>query len=431
MTEIELELKLDTEGRTVSQQSGEGLPLDYSSKTLLTSLAEDSDQILFPDNAHKRLSFLDDLLFDCEITDCALLPRTFWVNCLDEPRCALEQCALEVFKHHVGDEMNFDPKTSGVEWWVQIRPSPPAGRYNLLVHNKNSKDESCDATGDDLQQEASGICFHWDKDEDLRLMMGGNMYIHPHISTVTYLTNIGAPTLALNYRVNPFTGEYMPPLKGVNLEAYVSWPKQGKHLSFDGRYLHAAPMDLMPDNLFESQIKMREDDDHDPTDPDASGKRNRNQRRHRRVTFLVNIWLNYKPFNVEPFPETMMDKMTKMQEDIPYILFSGEKNNGTCCDAKTETVGSESRCRTTTFKWPMGGCESKEAIVMNLPLESIQNKINEGGNVRVIWENKLKEEENTGVSIVLEGQDDSQNEILQDPPEQESKRPKLNSSQCP
>jgi hypothetical protein len=36
----------------------------------------------------------------------------------------------------------------------------------------------------------------------------------------------------------------------------------------------------------------------------------RQARRGRRITFLVNIWLNYKPLNVEPFPETMLEMMS-------------------------------------------------------------------------------------------------------------------------
>jgi hypothetical protein len=37
------------------------------------------------------------------------------------------------------------------------------------------------------------------------------MFIHPHVSTVIYLTSIGAPTLAISFRVNNLTGQYMIP----------------------------------------------------------------------------------------------------------------------------------------------------------------------------------------------------------------------------
>jgi len=52
------------------------------------------------------------------------------------------------------------------------------------------------------------------------------------------------------------------------------------------------------------------------------------ERRHRRVTFLVNILLNYKPFNVHVFPESMIDKMSKVEPALIYhILFRNDKGN--------------------------------------------------------------------------------------------------------
>ena len=57
---------------------------------------------------------------------------------------------MEVFYHHVKqDQVAYDSATSGVEWWVQIRPSPSAGRYKLLVQDtkeqtKNSGEKNKD-----------------------------------------------------------------------------------------------------------------------------------------------------------------------------------------------------------------------------------------------------------------------------------------------
>jgi len=414
MTEVELQLRLDPEGRTISEEDGgpnEDKPnLDYSSKTVLTSVADDSNTILFPNDGEKRTKLLDELLFDCEITDCALLPRTFWMPATGmKPRCALEQCALEVFQHHVKEGVPFDPKTSGAEWWVQIRPSPPMGRYNLLVDADEDKGDSSEV---EVNLEKSGICFHWDKDEDLRLMMGGNMYIHPHISTVTYLSNSGAPTMALNYRVNTFTGEYMSPYETESVDAYLSWPKKGKHLSFDGRFLHAAPSNLMKDGEFENQIKVS-DDITDETE------RKKETRRKRRVTFLVNIWLNYKPFNTEPFPETMMDKMTKPSDEVPNILFkSGEDSiqKKEVCPAKSQSHDGSNGG--VSFKWSMGGCDSNESISMQLPLELIQHEMQDGGNVQMSW--SCQSEVDRGVRILV-----GQTEEKSSEEEQEKKRRKV------
>ena len=168
----------------------------------------------------------------------------------------------------------FDPKTSRCEWWVQIsRPPPPsARRYCSLLSNlkdkgkegdeKDKEDTKEDDKEDGVDLETDGICFHcWDKDEDLLLAMGGNIYIHPHISTelvpIRWRSYSGAPTMALNYRINTFTGQYMSPStktptstsdkEDSSVHAYLSWPKKGKHLSFDGQFLNSAPSNLMED----------------------------------------------------------------------------------------------------------------------------------------------------------------------------------------
>jgi len=55
-------------------------------------------------------------------------------------------------------------------------------------------------------------------------------------------------------------------------ECAVSWPKWGKQITFDGKFLHGAPAELA----------------RGPT------------RGEQRVTFLVNVWLNHKPVTAEP-----------------------------------------------------------------------------------------------------------------------------------
>ena len=250
------------------------------------------------------------------------------------------------------------------------------------------------------------------------------MYIHPHISTVTYLSHIGAPTMALNYRVNPFTGEYMlpssnegGPTKAEDVCAYLSWPKRGKHLSFDGRYLHAAPSNLMKDGEFEKQTKLTDNDVENSTAMDEGAKR-RLLRRKRRVTFLVNCWINYKPFNVDMFPETMMDKMTKIEEDLPSILFGcdskeakegenggtdEEGENGAACPTIVQhhRGSSSEEEEYVHFQWSMGGCDSDESISMKLPLQKIQNEMERGGNIEMKW-SCTSPEDQRGVRLLTE-----------------------------
>ena len=93
--------------------------------------------------------------------------------------------------------------------------------------------------------------------------------IHPHISTVTYLTGDGAPTLVCEQR-SPVSYDQVPDAFGPIPQAWLSYPLAGKHMSFDGGLLHGAPNALAP-----------------------------LQSANMRVTFLANVWLNYHPAGLE------------------------------------------------------------------------------------------------------------------------------------
>ena len=406
---LELNLRLDSDGRTISHllpavpksdddsddDDGEryakipklehdtspDASLDYSSKTIMTN---------FDSTITKQL---DELLYDCEIADSGLLPRTFWIaaNNNTRPRCYLEKMALEIFHHHVPPSVAYyyDPETSGAEWWVQIRPSPPTGRYSM--HASSGADASNNEE-DDMTK--SGISFHWDKDEEFRLLTGGSMYIHPHLSTVTYLTDFGAPTMVLSKRVDPLSGSYITDVSDdgnvSNVEGFVSFPKQGKHLSFDGRYLHAAPSDLLMDGLFKQQCSFNE--------PGCIDKKELKvlERRHRRVSFLVNIWLNYKPFNVNEFPDTLISNLSEVD------LFGDLELFGKYNEAKTghndivavklnevtkihrEDGSVDDEISNVVIKnWPMGN-RSDECITIPMPVDHLRS-CNAGDNVKLIW----------------------------------------------
>ena len=53
-------------------------------------------------------------------------------------------------------------------------------------------------------RQEEGIEFHWDVDEHFcDLPHGGGVHVHPTLSTVTYLSALGAPTLVLHTRRAP------------------------------------------------------------------------------------------------------------------------------------------------------------------------------------------------------------------------------------
>jgi hypothetical protein len=394
--EMELNFRLDGEGRTAydgtsnDEQDGNGSDQDeaspsssdansmeYRPKTIMTNL---SPPITKTDREDHQ-KWMDDLLFDAEIADSGLMPRTFWMASDGTPTCTLEQFALDIFQHHVPSNLQYDPSKSGAEWWVQIRPSPEGtGRYSM-------HDDSPDSIS------KTGISFHWDKDEELRLLTGGSMHIHPHISTVTYLTDRGCPTVALNCRVKNFSNDWLvpgehPDIPETSVEGYFSWPKAGKHLSFDGRFLHAALPDLMESGAFKRQCEY-------PKQQDPKQERIL-KRRHRRVTFLMNVWLNYQPFDVNPFP--MIDKLSGNKVDTrKHLMFQeSSSSNGERVREVTvergkkakETDGSSNgiEYETNMHTWPLGDCGSTERLEAQIPLETIRKEASSGGNVRIRWE---------------------------------------------
>ena len=361
--------------------------MNYDFKAEMTNLQELSES-----------ESMDEILLDCEISDYLMMPRTYWVPADGtKARCALEQFALDIFHHHVpADGFDYDREVSGAEWWCQLRPSPQiTGRHNAVRCSDGDGDGDDD---DDDDPFTNGISFHVDKDEELRILTGGSTHVHPHLSTITYLTDLGSPTLIMDCQVHPLTGEWIVPDESV--EGFVSWPSVGKHTSFDGRYLHAAPPDLMGDkNAFEKQIECAAKKD------DGTSKAIR--RRHRRVTFLVNVWLNYRPYDVNPFPESMVDKMSggddKTRKGLKFAVSSANNastalhvqkttirsNEATEIAPETEKDSSSDDVYTSQkFSWPLGDKKSGEKLQCQIPLKSIIKSSQKGGNVQIQWQKK-------------------------------------------
>jgi hypothetical protein len=299
------------------------------------------------------------------------------------------------------------------------------------------------------------------------------VYVHPHLSTVTYLTNGGndycIPTLIVeNCRIHNITGEWInnnnDDVDNETKSAFISWPAIGKHLCFDGRFLHAAPSNLCET----SHIKNNEPISDHPTKNDNDTKLNKQQRRRQsRYTFLVNIWLYHKPLNVYSFPDSMINKMSGYsgssldRQRIRLVLNNTSLAVGQCStnqDADvskvtTVTVTSDSTINfqeqdvataneaetnniTPTssyakkesiqqFIWPMGDHNSNETIHVSIPIEIVQSKALCGGNVRVCW-NTAQKQSSIGMflkkeDILLVESDGNNNEAI----EIEAKRPRL------
>lgn len=130
------------------------------------------------------------------------------------------------------------------------------------------------------------------------------------MATITYLSDIGVPTLILDKRSPPPSDHEKTSLNGSISKAWLSHPCFGKHVAFDGRFLHGAPGEYFPsvqkiDVSEPKSKKLRVDDTHDSSNT-LGGKR---------VTFLVNIWLNHCPLEPEPLDSELVEKLTTLWEE--------------------------------------------------------------------------------------------------------------------
>eukprot|EP00597_Dinobryon_sp_UTEXLB2267_P001096 CAMPEP_0170070370 /NCGR_PEP_ID=MMETSP0019_2-20121128/8686_1 /TAXON_ID=98059 /ORGANISM="Dinobryon sp., Strain UTEXLB2267" /LENGTH=363 /DNA_ID=CAMNT_0010278629 /DNA_START=356 /DNA_END=1447 /DNA_ORIENTATION=+ len=221
---------------------------------------------------------------------------TFWISHNQSPRCALESIAKQIYDFHTSSASQFDHLTSGLEWWVQL---------------KDPKQ-----TTDEYQSTSSaGIDLHYDKDEELASTFG--IGIFPQISTITYLSeppngteNVFAPTIIVD--VN-----HSIPLETSIRKCFVSHPRVGKHLAFDGSLLHGAP------SVLSHVLKDNEHNSFNETNYSSSSSSSSSDSSQFRVTLLVNIWLNYHPLHIFPLPDHFLHTI------VSSTLSYHDKNEGT------------------------------------------------------------------------------------------------------
>lgn len=81
-----------------------------------------------------------------------------------------------------------------------------------------------------------------------------NYHVHPRVATVTYLSDTGVPTLILGKCSPPPTDPEKKSLDGSINKAWLSHPSAGKHIAFDGRYLHGKQHSLLGSSSICSNI---------------------------------------------------------------------------------------------------------------------------------------------------------------------------------
>ena len=324
--------------------------------------------------------------------------ETFWLAADASPRCALEALARRIFELHTaeasaaaaaaavaaagakpggggsGDVGNvtsslhpfqpFDPSRSGAEWWTQVL---------------DARDE---------------IGLHWDKDYGLE---GADLNVHPHVATVTYLCGEGAPTLMVRkttpvYYSHSVEGPLGPPWEA---NAYLSWPAPGKHVAFDGRWLHGAPTELAAATSGDGDAstaapKQKDHRKQKRSQAGAGARAGARARAQPRVTFLVNVWLNHVPSTAAPLPadvaaaisqepipgESLLYPAAAEEDDVERVALSGGGGGG---EGTVGDEGEEGGMEVERLRWTFKHGDGKHALEVDVPTQWLRGSGLGGG----------------------------------------------------
>lgn len=303
------------------------------------SFASYSNAITFA----QRSSFLDDcaLVFNARAMDDSeeySSGSTFFLPCLMKPRCALEALAQRIFKAHTaGLEGKFDPKNSGAEWWTLVLDNKSADK-------KTSSNEVLGDDGSEDEEDDDEVGMHFDADYALEDQASG-VFLHPRIATITYLSDVGVPTLILNKRSPPPQDIGKSSLNGNIRKGWLSHPSFGKHVSFDGRLLHGAPGGFFP-SFNQEESNSAEEVSEPQTKKQKVEKKEEVALAGKRITFLVNIWLNHVTMDAEILDDDIVPKLKTAWEDPD----SNAKSDESHVDA---------------FQWNIKDVESEEDKLTN------------------------------------------------------------------
>jgi hypothetical protein len=271
-----------------------------------------------------RVSFLNDcsLVFTARTKDDSdgySTGSTFFLPCLMKPRCALEALAQTIFRAHVDSlgeckdaedgerKLLYDPERSGAEWWTLILDTP-SGEAPQKGDEDDDDDEEDDEVGIHFDADYGTYFRITGSHSHLRLCISSmltlafsvqgleeqlpNFMLHPRVATITYLSDSGVPTLILNKRSPPPSDHEKKSLNGSINKAWLSHPYFGKHVAFDGRFLHGAPgkyfQSVNKDSFSVSGPKSKR------LKSDENGTKSNHG--DKRITFLVNVSVKHRQF---------------------------------------------------------------------------------------------------------------------------------------
>ena len=199
-----------------------------------------------------RRANLAALRSECQRAAWPLAQSSFWLPADATPEGALETLASRIFEFHTAGAA-VERASSGAEWWANVTRSE-------MLHSH----------GD--------IHLHFDKDEHAFAQYG--LVVHPLLATVTYLSDAGASTVVAPHVVLDAAagGQYARQAGSSEACALLVPPRVGRHVRFDGRWLHGAPASYPPAAVAAAAAAPYE-----------------------RFTFCVNIWVGHKPGSIPRF----------------------------------------------------------------------------------------------------------------------------------
>ena len=172
--------------------------------------------------------------------------------------------------------------------------------------------------------------------------------VHPHLATVTYLCGGGAPTVVLPV-ASPVDAAAVPDAccRAVR-SAHACWPRPGRHLAFDGRMLHGAPLGLAAaaggeeGNRAAGRGAVRGAGAAGGAGSEGGAGAEGDALR---VTLLVNVWLNHVPWAADPLHAEAAAQMSAPPPAVDLSLPGGRVG---LLVHPLEDVGArehEARCR--------------------------------------------------------------------------------------
>ena len=239
---------------------------------------------------------------------------TYFWPCRMPPRCALEALVQSIFECHTRDldPAVYVPEESGAEWWTLVLDEDEDEKKQSPNNNDDDDDDTSSVEGDE-------VGLHFDADYGLEDQVP-NLMLHPRLATVTYLTDYGSPTVIWDQKSPPMSDVNKTTLHGsVVRRGWLSHPVTGKHLAFDGRLLHGAPATFFParHNKTAHGGTSSTKSGSEVTEPIAKRQKvsgseaenNNHATDTRRITLLVNIWLNHCPLDAEPLEEETIQQL--------------------------------------------------------------------------------------------------------------------------